>query len=158
MEDLHLFVLFAVLSIINALLQSVNMITTVKCSKGVAALVSGITFGFYTVVVVYTVCELPLFAKVLTVVIANLIGVFVGKTIEEKLRQDKVWKFEVFLSKYEVIPELERLEIPCIVTESLDERKTVVYNFYCKTQKESERVIEICQESDVKYFITEGVE
>ena len=51
---MNLLIMFIVLSIVNVILQTVKSICTVKCGKGVAALVNAIAFGLYTVVIVYT--------------------------------------------------------------------------------------------------------
>ena len=89
-----LFITFVILNIVNVIIQTVKSLATVKCGKTVASIVNAIAYGLYTVVVVYTVCDLPLWLKVVVVGVANLIGVYVVKFIEEKSRKDKLWKIE----------------------------------------------------------------
>ena len=84
-----LFITFVILNIINVIIQTIKSLATVKCGKIVASIVNAVAYGLYTVVVVYTVCDLPLWLKVVVVGVANLIGVYVVKLIEEKSRKDK---------------------------------------------------------------------
>ena len=86
----ELLIIFIVLNIFNVIIQTVKSIATVKCGKGVAALVNAIAYGLYTVVTVYLMCELPLGWKAGIVALCNLIGVYVVKWAEEKARKDKL--------------------------------------------------------------------
>ena len=92
--DYELLIVFIVLNIVNVIIQTVKSIATIKCGKGMASVVNAIAYGLYTVVVVYTVCDLPLWLKVVVVGLCNLVGVFCVKWGEEKARKDKLWKVE----------------------------------------------------------------
>ena len=94
-----LFITFVILNIVNVIIQTIKSLATVKCGKTVASIVNAVAYGLYTVVVVYTVCDLPLWLKVVVVGVANLIGVYVVKLIEEKSRKDKLWKIEATFEK-----------------------------------------------------------
>ena len=56
--------------------------------KTAAALVNALAYGLYTIVIVYTNADMNLWVKVVIVALANLIGVYVVKFIEEKKRKD----------------------------------------------------------------------
>ena len=70
---------FIILNVVNVIIQTVKSIATVKCGKGMAAIVNAVAYGLYTVVLVYTVCELPLGLKAAIVALCNLVGVWVVK-------------------------------------------------------------------------------
>ena len=113
--DYELLIVFIVLNIVNVIIQTVKSIATIKCGKGMASVVNAIAYGLYTVVVVYTVCDLPLWLKVVVVGLCNLVGVFCVKWGEEKARKDKLW--EVRATVYEPYTEslhhdLENADIP----------------------------------------------
>ena len=61
----NLLIIFIVLNVVNVIIQTVKTIATVKCGKTVAAIVNAVTYALYTVVLVYTMCDLPLWAKAL---------------------------------------------------------------------------------------------
>ena len=115
MIDWKLFWIFVILNIVNVIIQTIKSIATVKCGKGMAAFVNAVAYGLYTVVVVYMVCDLPLWLKVVVIAICNLIGVFFVKWGEEKARKDKLWKIEatVYDAYTESLHEdLKRKDIP----------------------------------------------
>ena len=95
MTDIKLLTIFICLNIANVIIQTIKSIATVKCGKGVAALVNAIAFGLYTVVTVYMLCDLPLALKAIIVALCNLVGVFVVKWGEEKARKDKMWLVKI---------------------------------------------------------------
>ena len=117
--DTKLLLVFIGLNIANVIIQTVKSIATVKCGKGVAAIVNAVAYGLYTVVTVYLMCELSLGLKALIVALCNLIGVYVVKWAEEKARKDKLWKVEatipnqgIFAEKDDCLIELKNANIP----------------------------------------------
>lgn len=153
---MKLLLIFIILNIANVILQTVKSICTIKCGKTVAAIVNAISYGLYTVVIVYTNTDLPLLWKVLVVSISNLIGVYVVKWIEEKRRKDMLWKIEftVFGKDTEAVTKLlELAKIPHNYIPNVG--KYTIFNTYCATQKQSESVREIIKEYHAKYFVSE---
>ena len=155
--NFQLLFFFIGLNIINVIIQTVKSIATIKCGKAVAALVNAVAYGLYTVVVVYTVCDLPLWFKVLVVAVANLVGVYVVKWFEEKGRKDKLWKIEATVKTMEeakeIIGMLARANIPY---NYIDINRYVLINCYCPTQKQSQGVKSILGAYDAKYFVSEA--
>ena len=154
---MKLIVIFILLNIANVIIQTVKSIATIKCGKGLASLVNAIASGLYTVVVVYTVCELPLWFKVVVVAVSNLIGVYVVKFLEEKKEKEKLWKIECTVSPYQyedIVECAKSAKIPC---NYIDLEKYVVINFYCSTKSQSESVKNFLKNfDDVKYFVSES--
>lgn len=150
-----LLLLFIVLNIGNVIVQTIKSIATIKCKPLMAAIVNAIAYGLYTVVLVYMVCDLPLWAKVLVVGFANLIGVFFVKFFEDKARKEKLWKVEVTIpTKYTIAVDLDLKNIPHSYIKLSD--KHTLFNFYCNTQSESKKVKEIVNRYEAKYFVAES--
>lgn len=150
-----LFITFVILNIVNVIIQTVKSLATVKCGKTVASIVNAVAYGLYTVVVVYTVCDLPLWLKVVVVGVANLIGVYVVKLIEEKSRKEKLWKVECTVPQenaYYLAIELKN-QVPFNYIENVG--KYAIFNIYCATQEQSATVKLILNEYNAKYFVTE---
>lgn len=150
-----LFITFVILNIVNVIIQTVKSLATVKCGKTVASIVNAVAYGLYTVVVVYTVCDLPLWLKVVVVGVANLIGVYVVKLVEEKSRKDKLWKVECTVPQenaYYLAIELKN-QVPFNYIENVG--KYAIFNIYCATQEQSATVKLILNEYNAKYFVTE---
>lgn len=149
----ELLITFIILNIVNVIIQTVKSIATIKCGKGWAAVVNAIAYGLYTVVVVYTVCDLPLWLKVVVVALCNLVGVFIVKLIEEKSRKDKLWKIEATFDK-EYLEEIHRLV--GISHSYIDIGDHVIFNFYSENQRQSELVADIVRKYHGKYFASES--
>lgn len=154
--DTKLLIIFIALNIVNVILQTVKSIATVKCGKGMASLVNAIAYGLYTVVVVYTVCDLPLWLKVLVVGLCNLVGVFVVKWGEEKARKDKLWKVEATVTPDQAKWLISRLKEQNIPHNYIDVEKWVIFNIYCATQNESKIAKAHLDVANAKYFVSES--
>jgi hypothetical protein len=154
---MKLFVIFVVLNVVNVIIQTVKSIATIKCGKSAAAIINAIAYGLYTVVVVYTMCDLPLWLKALVVGLANLIGVYVVKFFEEKSRKDKLWKVEATVLRGwtdELHRALVIANIPHNYLENVG--KYTLFNIFCETQSQSAKAKSILDIYDAKYFVTES--
>lgn len=150
----QLLTLFIVLNIVNVIIQTIKSIVTVKCGKTIASVVNALAYGLYTVVTVYTMCDLPLLTKALVVAVCNLIGVYVVKLIEEKARKDKLWKIEMTIpTKFTYAVDFDLADIPHNYIKLSD--KHTLFNFYCATQKDTIKVKDIVEQYGAKYFISE---
>ena len=153
----NLFWIFVVLNVVNVVIQTVKSIATIKCGKLTAAVVNAVAYGLYTIVLVYTVCELDLWLKAVVVAVANLIGVYVVKVLEEKARKDKLWKIEATILRgytQELHSLLDRVDIPHNYLENVG--KYTLFNIYCETQKESALAKELLNKYKAKYFVSES--
>lgn len=153
----NLFWIFVVLNVVNVVIQTVKSIATIKCGKLTAAVVNAVAYGLYTIVLVYTVCELDLWLKAVVVAVANLIGVYVVKVLEEKARKDKLWKIEATILRgytKELHSLLDRVGIPHNYLENVG--KYTLFNIYCETQKESALAKELLNKYKAKYFVSES--
>ena len=158
-----LLALFAVLTVLNVILQTTYTIVVVKCNRLVAGLVAALAFGVYTVVIVYTVCELPLFAKVAVVAIANFFGVFVVKTMEHRSNKDKLWKVEATVNAKKANALGEHLQsngiqfcVMPIISANDATKDYVVFNIYCPTKTDSIIVKEELSQIKAKFFVNES--
>ena len=152
--DEKLFLTFCILNIANVIIQTIKSIATIKCKKTMASIVNAIAYGLYTVVVVYMVCELPLWLKVTVIALANLVGVYIVKLFEEKGQKDKLWKIEVPIpTAYKYVVDTAFKKIPHNYI-TISNKHTLFY-FYCKSQEESREVKKLVEQYDAKYFVTE---
>jgi uncharacterized protein YebE (UPF0316 family) len=153
---MKLFVIFVLLNILNVIIQTVKSICTIKCGKVTAAVSNAVAYGLYTVVIVYMVCDLPLYVKVIVVGLCNLIGVYVVKAIEEHKRKDQIWKVEATINKGDNWKDLDNeLSEKNISHNYIDVKKWIVFNCYCNNKKESEIVRTILKNYNARYFVSE---
>ena len=155
--DTKLLLVFIGLNIANVIIQTVKSIATVKCGKGVAAIVNAVAYGLYTVVTVYLMCELSLGLKALIVALCNLVGVYVVKWAEEKARKDKLWKVEATVPVYytnSLRLSLKESNIPFNYIEDIGDY--TIFNIYCQTQADSAWVRQLMEHYELKYFVSES--
>ena len=151
-----LLVIFVLLSIANVIIQTVKSLVTVKCGKGLASIVNAIAFGLYTVVIVYTNADFPLWEKVVITALVNLIGVYIVKLAEEKMRKDRLWLVKITIPKINFEKTLKSLEENNISFSYIDINKYVVFDCYCLTQIETQKVVNTCKTNNGKMFATEN--
>ena len=153
---MNLLITFTVLNIINVVLQTIKSIATFKCGKTMAAIINAVAYGLYTIVLVYTVCDLPLMLKAAIVAICNFVGVWIVKYGEEKARKDKLWKIEVTIPSNQAEQMLADCEYYELTYNYVDIQKYYLFNFYCPTQKDSANVKKLLESYDAKYFVVES--
>lgn len=140
---MNLLITFIIFNILNVVIQTIKSIATIKCNKWVASLVNAVAYGLYTYIVVLTVCDLPLWIKVLVVALANLVGVFVVKLIEEKAKKDKLWKVEVAIPIVDTVEFHHLLEVP---HNYMQVGSWTMFNCYCNTQADTKAVTELAKQ------------
>ena len=158
--NIELLITFIVLSVVNVILQTIKSIATMKCGKTLAAIVNAIAFGLYTIVLVYTNCDLPLYLKAIIVALCNLVGVWIVKYFEEKARKDKLWKVEATIFNEGIDPEYDgcivELKQSGVPMNYIDITKYILINCYCATQADSAKVKTILDKYNAKYFVSES--
>lgn len=150
---------FIILNIVNVVIQTVKSIVTISGGKVSASVVNAVAYGLYTVVVVYMNADgLGLFWKALIIGLANLVGVYVVKLIEEKSRKDKLWEIRATLPHDEYTINQLKIwgELNHIPYNYIDINKYYVVNIYCATQNQSALTKEFLTRFDAKYFVSES--
>ena len=151
---MKLIIIFIILSIINVIFSTIRSITTIKGGKIIASVISGGYFAFYNIMLIYTVMDFPMWEKCVITFACNVVGVFIVKLIEEKMQKDKMWKVEVTIpTTYCDIVDFGLRKVPHSYIK-ISEKHTL-FNFYCNTQEETKKVIDICNQYDAKFFASE---
>ena len=150
---------FIVLNVLNVVIQTVKSIVTINGGKWAASIVNAVAYSLYTIVVIFMNADgLGIIWKALIIGVANLVGVYVVKLIEEKKRKDKLWKVESTVDSF-LIADLHHILNEGGVPHSwLDIGTTdrVLLNCYCDTKRESELVKDLLDAAGAKYFVCES--
>lgn len=153
--NMNLLLIFIVLSIINVIFSTIKSIVTIKSGPWVASIVSALYYGYYNIVLIYTVADFPLWQKVVVTAGCNLVGVFIVKYGEERARKDKLWKVELTVpTEYKNAVDFDLWTVPHSYIELSD--KHTLFNFYCATQADSAKVKAIANQYEAKYFVAES--
>ena len=150
---MNLLLIFIIANLLNVSLSTAKSIITIKCGAMLSAIVSALYYGFYTWVLVLTMCDLGIYQKMLVVGLCNLIGVYAVKYIKEKL-----WKIEISIptsEKNSLHYELDNKNIPHNYIENIG--KFTIFNIYCynKNQTAAAKII-LNRYHNAKYFVSES--
>ena len=143
---MNFLMLFIVLNVANVIIQTIKSIATIKCGKTVASIVNAVAYGLYTYVVVFMNCDdLSLFARAVIVAVANLVGVWVVKYVEEKKAKDKLWKVELAVpcDKLDIADRL--IQDSKIPYNAMLVGDWVMFNAYCETKADTHRMSEVAK-------------
>lgn len=153
--NMNLLLIFVALSIVNVIFSTIKSIVTIKSGPWVASIVSALYYGYYNIVLIYTVADFPLWQKVVVTAGCNLVGVFIVKYGEERARKDKLWKVELTVpTEYKNAVDFDLRTVPHSYIELSD--KHTLFNFYCATQADSAKVKAIANQYEAKYFVAES--
>lgn len=149
-------IIFIALSIVNVIFSTIRSLTTIKSGKVIASLISGGYFAFYNIVLVWSVADFPMWQKCVITFACNVIGVYIVKWIEEKMRKDKLWKIDCTVYSVEresMEKALTAAEIPYCYNEN---GKHTMFTMFCATQADSAKCAEIVRRFNGKYFVSEN--
>lgn len=153
---MNLLIIFVALSIVNVVFSTIKSIVTIKSGPWVASIVSALYYGYYNIVLIYTVADFPLWQKVAVTAGCNLVGVFIVKYGEVKARKDKLWKVEATISPMRFDTLIKKLKEYDLSFNYIDVGKYVIFNIYCATQAESAKVKTLLNVVEAKYFVAES--
>ena len=156
--DVGLLVGFVVLTIVNVVLQTARTIVTVKGGLFWSSLISSIAFGFYTIMIVWTICDLPMWLKASVTAFANFVGTYFVKYIEMKVRKDRLWMVDVviyeknlkYATDYLNEHEIKFSEMP------ISNSGSHVFHIYSNTKEESSNIRELLKTFNAKYVVVES--
>lgn len=149
------YVLFFVCQLINVILSTIKSVVTIKGTKLWASIFSSVNYAFNTIII-KTIADVDLWVAVLVTSTCNLIGVYFGLWVTEKLRKEQLWKITVTvptdrLSDFK--KELNDNEIDFIAYETSWKDYKVV-DIFSKHKSTSRTIKHIFSNYDVKYTIS----
>lgn len=164
LNPILIIVLFAIGSFINVALNTFKTIIMHKEKKLSSSVINAITYGFYTVIVLFTAIPLflndgiDLIAKILITVVTNFIGVWASMTILEKFKKDSVWEISATVKGCVIssaLCELRKNDISFTAIACYDEPSKIVLNIYSNNQKESIVIKGILDKYAERYIVHE---
>jgi hypothetical protein len=141
----------------NVVISTIKSVMTIKGGKFAAAFWNALSYGLYSYIVILTAsASISTLDKVLVTIGCNLIGVFGVKLVEEKMRKDRLWKFEITVPKdytSNMINDLQFEHIPFNYIENIG--KYTIFNVYSANQKQSTIIKQFAEACHGKAFASE---
>lgn len=150
-------IIFALCTLLNVVLATIKSVMTIKGTKISAAIWNALSFGLYSYIVILTAtADLTTLEKVIITVICNLIGVYVVKLVEEKMRKDKIWKLEMTIHNDMKAPAMHgALNGANIPNNYIEAGKYAIFNCFCATKADTDKALEIGKIYGAKTFASE---
>lgn len=166
LNPILIIMLFTIGSFINVALNTFKTIIMHKEKKLSSSIINAITYGFYTVIVLFTAIPLflndgiDLIAKIFITVITNFIGVWVSMTILEKFKKDSLWEIVATVGcldneKYYLIKMLGQEDISFNWFATDNNPNEYIFHIYSKNQKESQYIKKQLDYCNAKYIVHE---
>ena len=147
--------LFFLCQLINVILSTIKSVITIKGTKIAASIFSAVNYGFNTFII-KAIADVELYLAVIISVVCNLIGVYIGLFITEKLRKEQLWKITVTVpteNLKEFKSELLENNIDFIAYETSWEDFKVL-DIFSKHKSKSKLIKEIFKNYNVKYTVS----
>lgn len=156
---MEILIIFTALSLANVIFSTVRSITTIKCGKLIASLISAGYFSFYNIMIIWTVADFPLWEKCAITFCCNLLGVFIVKLVEEKMKKDKLWIYQVTAKETNenmqtLMNCFKEMGIKIVYNEIIKD-KLYSMQVFSYNQKESKMIETMLENYDVKYATIE---
>lgn len=154
--------LFAILTIINIVLQTAHSVCLVKCNKIVASLVNAVAFAVYTIVVVFTARALvnnfavDTIIKCSIVFVCNIFGTYLSLMLIDKLKKDNLWEIVTTIKDtskvFKIANKLNDYDINYGIAELIEGYSLQIYSY---SQADSLIIKELLTENNLKYIVLE---
>ena len=139
------------------ILFTIKSISLIKSSTFVAALITAFTFGVNTIAIKLT-AGAPLVVTIPLTIIANFIGVYLGKWAMAKCTKDREWRISCTIpnKKSHCLKDFhesfEKYNIKCV---EFPYNGGIIIDIFSKSQGESTLIKEIITKYNLKYSVYE---
>ena len=165
LNPILIIVLFTVGQLINVMLNTFRSIIMHKEKKLSSSIINAVTYGFYTIIVLFTAIPLflndgiDLITKIVITVITNFVGVWVSMVILEKFKKDSLWEITATTDREHLEEIREYLNI-CKIPHNYNlidnyENTKIVFRIYSENQKQSIETKYILDKCNAKYIVHE---
>lgn len=137
--------LFTIATVINIVLSTIRSLCTIKGGKMVSAITNAVCYGFYPLIVMLTAKDtVSIVTNMVITAIANFVCVYIIKLVEEKARKDRLWKVEVAVQN--VYTNSLHFDLKSIPHHYIEVGSWTIFNFYCDTQADTQKVVDIAKQ------------
>ena len=149
-------ILFIVCTFASVVIGTVKSVMTIRGTKLSASIWNAMNAGLYSFIVILTAtAELTIGEKIIITSGCNLIGVYIVKLIEERMRKERVWKIEMSIHTEDLDTLDTALKAIAIPHNYMIVGKHTVFNCYCETKQQTSDVLELGKIVNAKCFANE---
>ena len=146
---------FILLQFLNIIISTFKSVLLIKGTKAHAALINAISYSLAIIITYVVSNEISIYYSIPITFILNLVGVYIGLTILEKLRKDQLWRISTtikteYLEDYIQALRAEGVQLMPYETGRHDYS---VVDVFSNNREETSRIQPIIKKYEVKYTI-----
>lgn len=146
---------FILLQFLNIIISTFKSVLLIKGTKAHAALINAISYSLAIFITYVVSNEISIYYSIPITFILNLVGVYIGLTILEKLRKDQLWRISTtikteYLEDYIQALRAEGVQLMPYETGRHDYS---VVDVFSNNREETSRIQPIIKKYEVKYTI-----
>ena len=147
----NVIVVFCICSLVNVILSTLKTLIMVNAGRGSAIIINAVCYGFYTLVV-KQLTSVDYMTAVTVTILANIVGVWISYKIMDLFKKDKLWLIKITIPSKNFESVKTKLKEYSISNSYYNIDKYYVFDCYCKTQNDSQKVLELCKQNKGKNF------
>ena len=146
---------FILLQFLNIVIATFKSVLLIKGTKVHAALINAVSYSLAIFITYVVSNEISIYYSIPITFILNLIGVYIGLAILEKLRKDQLWRISTTIKKDyldDYIKELRTVGVQLMPYETGRQDYSVV-DVFSTNREETRKIQPIIKKYEVKYTI-----
>lgn len=146
---------FVILQFFNIIVATFKSVLLIKGSKIYAALTNAVSYSLGIFITYYVSNEISIYYSIPITFVLNLLGVYLGLTILDKLKKDQLWRISTTIKcdwEDEYIKELREIGVQLMPYETGRTDYTVV-DIFSNNREETKRIQPIIKKYQAKYTI-----
>lgn len=147
----NVIIVFCICSLVNVILSTLKTLIMVNAGRGSAIIINAVCYGFYTLVV-KQLTSVDYITAVTVTILANVVGVWISYKIMDLFKKDKLWLIKITIPSKNFESVKTKLKEYSISNSYYNIDKYYVFDCYCETQNDSQKVLELCKQNKGKNF------
>ena len=147
----NVIIVFCIFSLVNVILSTLKTLIMVNAGRGSAIIINAVCYGFYTLVV-KQLTSVDYITAVAVTILANIVGVWLSYKIMDLFKKDKLWLIKITIPSKNFESVKTKLKEYSISNSYYNIDKYYVFDCYCETQNDSQKVLELCKQNKGKNF------
>ena len=147
----NVIIVFCICSLVNVILSTLKTLIMVNAGRGSAIIINAVCYGFYTLVV-KQLTSVDYITAVAVTILANVVGVWISYKIMDLFKKDKLWLIKITIPSKNFESVKTKLKEYSISNSYYNIDKYYVFDCYCETQNDSQKVLELCKQNKGKNF------
>jgi hypothetical protein len=146
---------FILLQFLNIIISTFKSVLLIKGTKAHAALINAVSYSLAIFITYYVSNEISIYYSIPITFILNLVGVYIGLSILEKLKKDQLWRISTTVKADNINDYINELRLVGVQLMPYETGRTdyKVVDVFSNNKEETKKIQPILKKYEVKYTI-----